>query len=542
MTTGDLDVDGDPEIVLTYSWGGSDHSQNVAVLNIDNPANPTLSTAATGSYATASTGSLRQLAVAVGHFGPNDTDIVLGSVADAGGEFFDNPPKNAYVRLVGLPHDANARPSQLGTSPTPIALPTGNLKTFATPATNGNATTLALAVGDIDPSKAASGDLSGYEMGADEVVVAYADRNLRPFPDVPDAGYPTVALEVDRVDTDTQTLAPKRTYAVSADLDAHYARSVAVGVGDMDADGDDDVLLMYANRLGAHRALWYAQDASGRLSPPTKASPSLSSATGEPGPIVMADVGNLATRMVRAAALASRTPASRAATRRWRRWSTWPTRRRRGRQPVRKRSPARTYVGHTRSDSASSDTTTTKTVGRSYTLSAGFRPRRHAVRDLDDRSSSSTDGETSDSTSVGREYGIELESGLENNGRVTAGKMSLVDYRCYYYDLINRFGPTPIAQTRACVPIDKTAMPAHRRSSPLSRRSERQTAAHGDERPPASTPAATPGRRSATSGPTSPWRCRRRRRRSAASRECPAARSTRIRTRSWPAPWPRRHL
>src|SRR5205085_3956178 len=98
-----------------------------------------------------------------------------------------------------------------------------------------------------------------------------------------------------------------------------------------------------------------------------------------------------------------------------------------------------TYVGHTSSQSASQQTTSTKKVGRSYTISTGAGIDAKLLG-IETKVEFEHGWDASDSTSLGRDHSVDIESGLENNGATTAGKMTIVDYRCFYYEVYSHYG------------------------------------------------------------------------------------------------------
>src|SRR4051794_13351687 len=461
VTSGDLDADGTPEVVLTYSWGSSHPVQNVAVLSVSDPANPddtTLTTTASGAYAVGGD-TLRQLQVQVGHFGAVDNDIVLESVADAGDDFQENTAENAYLRLVGLPHNDGARPARLNPSAAPVTLTDGDLRKYHTPASSRNATTMAIGVGDLDPTSASHADLSGYDAGSDEIVVAWSDHQAYPGSGPGPYSVPrqptTTGISVIRVDANAQAFRWIYTKTLSY---SDFTRAISVGVGDLDGDGDADIMFMYSQGAGKHNAAWYAFNGQGALGLVRTAVPPLTSDTGEPGPIVMADVGNLATRMVqrrgtdypytgiacRDTSVATLTDVADPAP-------AWGP-------ALQQAFYGSTTIGNGDTSTSSNATTTTKKVGRSYTVSVGggFDAK---VLGAETTVEYEHGWERSDSITSGADSGVALSSTIENHGTMSAAKLAVVDYRCYYYDIVDRFGPTPRGQTRACVPIDKTKSP-----------------------------------------------------------------------------------
>jgi hypothetical protein len=449
MTTGDLDHDGRPELVLTYSWGTDRPTQFVAVLEVGDAY--AVSTApevvGVGSYPVAGS-TLRQLTVNVGHFGPSVDDIVLGSVVDAGGDHDDNPPQNAFMRVVGLPA------GQLGTAAKPVTLTGGDIRKFATPATNHNATTISIAVGDLDLPKPSNGDLANSDSGIDEVLIGYADRNLDPDPDdyrFP-YGYAHFSLGVYKVDPNTHLFENVRTYRTTSSLGHHYARSVSIGIGDTDGDGDGDIVQVYTTGEGTHVASLLSP-APGGIELVKRWTLPLYSDNGEPAPILMADVGNESTRMVQ------------------RRGADYPftgvsCRDLEAKDILDVADPApswqtgaqegylgSTFIGRTASSSVDTSKTTSTTIGRSYTTTGGvdFDAK---LFEAEATVQYEHGWETSSSSAVTHTQGFDLSEGLSNTGGVSSASVASVTYRCYYYDLMRGSGTTPFGQSRACIPIN----------------------------------------------------------------------------------------
>jgi hypothetical protein len=437
ITTADMDLDGDPEIILAYQWGGSYAPVRVAVLNISDPGNPILSLVAQMSYPVVNP-IVSQITVGAGLFGEPATQIALGW-QETDPAAYRAP---AQVRTLVLTHQDGQKPLQLTAPangmPQPL-IQTGS-RSFTTETSDGwKTSTFALAVGDIDEQPTPPGT-SIFEAGKDEIVVAHSDG---------------IYLRTLVLDPSTTGLTTKMSTSDSAISGQYAPRGITLGVADMDSSGNADIAVAYTNSAGTHRLMWYAaSDDRTQLALMGTMTPQLGASPGNPLPIVMPDVGNQSVRMRQRLASADgpacrdvKAPIMLSAADAAPFWDTpghmnwW------GYSTVGSSKDVSFGKEHTVNHTQSNDVTWTY-PGIDIEGSIGILEWEFEARvDYDVSWGSSWANTSSQSNSYS------LSKGFSNFGANTQGQYALVDYRCFYYDVDTPAGRSSV-RTRACVPID----------------------------------------------------------------------------------------
>jgi Malectin domain len=440
MTTADLDLDGDPEIVLAYQWGNEWDDVRVAALTVSNPDDPTLALAANVSVPLQRQ-FVPQISVGAGFFGEHATSIVLGWQENSGPGDTRAP---ARLETLSLPHAPGQQPPQL-TPPDPsvpghpVVLESRASRTFTTETSDAWKTpAFAVGVGDVDTKGAATVGQSFFEADRDEIVVARTDGpNL--WTSVLNATDLTTKVEISDSGI-TGTNAP---------------RGVTIGVGDMDLDTDGDILAAYSNSAGEYRLMWLAESVDRsqlvfKVAMPT----SLSPAGGNPLPIVMSDVGDETVRMAQRRdsigsacrdistdmVLSAADPApfwQNASHLGW--WGY-------------------TDMGGSRDGSVSKEDTVSQVWSQSRTWTGGIDldpiPFLKAI-ELEANVEYEEAWETSAAKSTGVTDSFSTAQGFFNASQDTWAQWATVTYRCFYYEIT---APTSSSSmhSRSCIPINAT--------------------------------------------------------------------------------------
>jgi hypothetical protein len=441
ITSADMDLDGDPEIVLGYQWGGND-AVKVMVLNVDDPTsdNPTLSDVASESFPIVNPG-VSEITVGAGLFGGGSTQIAVGW------QETDALAYRAPARLwtLSLPHLSGQKPAQLTTPANGVPLPLIGVasRAFTTQTSDAwQTSTFAFAVGDVDQHRLDKGS-SVLAAGKDEIVVAYTDdSSVRTL--VLDPSTPGLATRVSTSDN-----------AISAPSTA--PRGVTLGVGDMDQDARDDIAVVYHNSAGNHRGLWYSLSTDGSQLPVRATmTPEMGSAAGDPLPVVIADVGDRSIRMTQRrsggsgpACVDVKTPILLSAADPAPFWQT----------PGQLNWWGYTQIGSSKDVGYATDHTVTQTAGGSFTVSFGADseipiPTADTL-EIEISREYETSWETSTANALGASDDFSLSRGMSNLSANNHAQYALVNYRCYYYDVTTPTG-TP-GQTRSCIPLDPDA-------------------------------------------------------------------------------------
>ena len=420
VTTADLTGDGSSEVIVAYQWAEDDPIR-IDVLRATGDGSSLTKLTTTwvgGGY------PITSIRLASGDFGSFRQGFAI-AWSD------DNPS-----------HDSpNERPVDVRTfvlNPSNSLVQTGSRTFSARPVTSDNPY-FDLAAGDVDgQTQPPIGGSSGTPLPADdELVLAYAD-----------AGAHVVVL-----DSGSSTLATKESFLETSGYNSSQEVSgLAVGVGDVNYDPHEDILLAYNDSSGKNRLTQVKDKGSGQLTAGYRYTGTLSNA--KPLPVVMADFSGTTARAtlsgVDGAQVACEDvlePVVLSASDAVPYWAN-------AQDPLYGMS----YVARTKSTTSTTASSVTHTLGHTLTMSTGldaelpdaipvvgdlFAAEAELQYQVEKSFSRSTAAETSDSI-----YN-EVMDGWGNYSEGTGLAYTAMAYRCYFYGVNSAYAQYD-SRVRAC--------------------------------------------------------------------------------------------